>query len=537
MALIDEYCESYMAKVFYFCLKKTGVEDTAAELAAEINLEIVKALAGGIKPKNFGGWVWAVARNRWARFAKASYYGADKDVAELSEIEDSVPGGEEAETPVILADELSRLRRELAFIRSDYRQILVAHYFEDMSVSKIAERYSLPVGTVKTRLQASRRKLKEGMEMAREFGKRSYKPEEITFLNNCTSTGDNGQPWSVLKHLLYKNIFLECYDNPSTAQQLSLELGIALPYMESELDYLTYETFLVKKNDRYETDFPIISAEAQKKLHELDMAAAEKLPAMLTALVDAAADYYGESLWGGRISYDDAKWTLLMQAHDSTQVENANSGWTGYTKRPDNGAWDITGYQQAGIEHPEFVGLHGNMNCKDLPDSDMDFRQYKFMRFGLDRNTPLFLSERQTITLYSVLRGKSEPEDAETMEELAGFGYLKKAAGRYETNMVIFTDAKRRQIDIPDGVSGAKAEKVRDIRREILSVTSKLSADGRKVILSDLPMRFRDDPRFSYVTAGHQLERGYTLDAALACGWLKYNENTLKSVGAFAAMQ
>ncbi|MBQ7720716.1 MAG: sigma-70 family RNA polymerase sigma factor, partial [Clostridia bacterium] len=124
MALIDEYCESYMAKVFYFCLKKTGVEDTAAELAAEINFEIVKALAGGKNPDNFGGWVWAVARNRWARFARASYYGDEKDVMELSEIEESVPGGESAESQVILADELSRLRRELAFIRSDYRQIL-----------------------------------------------------------------------------------------------------------------------------------------------------------------------------------------------------------------------------------------------------------------------------------------------------------------------------------------------------------------------------------------------------------------------------
>ena len=50
VALIDEYCESYMAKIFYFCLKKTGVEDTAVELAAEINLEVVKALAGGVRP-------------------------------------------------------------------------------------------------------------------------------------------------------------------------------------------------------------------------------------------------------------------------------------------------------------------------------------------------------------------------------------------------------------------------------------------------------------------------------------------------------
>ena len=46
--------------------------------------------------------------------------------------------------------------------------------------------------------------------------------------------------------MLYTNIFLEIYQNPQTAEQLSLELGIALPYMEDELAFLCREELLKK---------------------------------------------------------------------------------------------------------------------------------------------------------------------------------------------------------------------------------------------------------------------------------------------------
>ena len=47
---------------------------------------------------------------------------------------------------------------------------------------------------------------------------------------------------------------------------MSLELGVALPYMEDELEYLTEQTLLVKDGDKYETAFPIVSKQAQEKV-------------------------------------------------------------------------------------------------------------------------------------------------------------------------------------------------------------------------------------------------------------------------------
>ena len=74
-----------------------------------------------------------------------------------------------------------------------------------------------------------------------------------------------GQPWSFITHLLYKNNFLETYENPQTAEELALELGIALPYMEDELEFLTREQLLAKNENKYQTAFKINSKEEQCK--------------------------------------------------------------------------------------------------------------------------------------------------------------------------------------------------------------------------------------------------------------------------------
>ena len=66
---------------------------------------------------------------------------------------------------------------------------------------------------------------------------------------------------------LHQNIYLEGYDDPKTAEAFALELGVALPYMEDELERLTRATLLVKNGNQYETAFPIISRDALWKIH------------------------------------------------------------------------------------------------------------------------------------------------------------------------------------------------------------------------------------------------------------------------------
>ena len=55
--LIAEFAENYMEKLFYFCLKKTGNNTEAEDLAQDIALQIITALNKGTIPTSFSAWV------------------------------------------------------------------------------------------------------------------------------------------------------------------------------------------------------------------------------------------------------------------------------------------------------------------------------------------------------------------------------------------------------------------------------------------------------------------------------------------------
>ena len=172
----------------------------------------------------------------------------------------AITGGEEIEDKsvnilddIMHAEQMALLRRELAFIRNDYRNIVVAYYIENKSVRDIASSLSLSTSAVHQRLHRARIVLKEGMDMAREFGKLSYNPENISFINNGCQ-GNNGEPWNYITRSLCKNILLAAYRTPATAEELAMEVGVALPYMEEELSSLV-EATLMKKRQQIRNQF------------------------------------------------------------------------------------------------------------------------------------------------------------------------------------------------------------------------------------------------------------------------------------------
>ena len=171
--LIHEFAENYMGKLFYFCLRKTGDPNEAEDLTQDIALNVLTALEKGSVPESFSAWVWQIARNRYSVWADEKHKrhalvtGSD---ASDYEIEDDSPG---VLDEMIHAEQIALLRRELAFIKSIYRNVVVSYYLDGKSIRDIAASMSLSVSAVEQRLFRARKILKEGMDMAREFGSRS----------------------------------------------------------------------------------------------------------------------------------------------------------------------------------------------------------------------------------------------------------------------------------------------------------------------------------------------------------------------------
>lgn len=182
--LITEFTEGYMDKLFYFCLRKTGSADSAEDMTQDVMLHILTAPEKGVMPREPSAWFWQIARNRYAAWAVSRHRRResvlDDDIRDME-----IPvGARDPEEELIHEEQLSLMRRELSFIRSDFREVLVAYYIKNESVRTIATRLSLSPNAVQQMLHRAQITVKEGMDMAREFGKRSYRPEEVSFVMN-----------------------------------------------------------------------------------------------------------------------------------------------------------------------------------------------------------------------------------------------------------------------------------------------------------------------------------------------------------------
>lgn len=543
-ALMEQYAADYMEKVFYFCLRKCGDPTEAEDLASEITCEIMTALRKGTVPVSFAGWVWRIARNRYSRWVDARNRRSQLISGDELPAEPGIVDEDDGTDPEML----NTLRRELAFIREDYRRVLVAHYIEDRSVQDIADELGIPRGTVLARLHRARKHMKEGMNMAREFGVRSYKPEEIKFINNCSSFGAFGQPWRILNHPLYQNIFLEVYDTPETAEELAIALGVALPYMQSELDFLVRETFITTAETpagvKYQTAFPIISRDARTACNKRQIEIRDELTDCLETLVDryvALCHAHGVTPYRGGQDYETAKWTLLMQVLDTIQYEAFGKvdlhGW--WTKRPDGGQWDIIGYQgkpnamtsdgRNVINIPEyFVGLHG------ASDTEVCFQQYKFYyKYIMDR-TPEFLDGKPADALGEVIRSEATgapcTADPAYLEQLAEIGYLRRTEEGYKSAVLHFDMADRTSAFTP-----AERDELHGLVVRIREIILSLHEYTKGILTADLPVHLREDGHIlALVSMSTGFKRELVLQRTLSDGWL--TDTGDPALGAFVRM-
>ena len=375
--LTGEFAENYMEKLFYFCLKKTGSHTEAEDLTQDIVLQIITALNKGTIPTSFSAWVWQIARNRYCAWATEKHDRNEavtgSDIGDY-EIEDE---SESVLDKMIHTEQMALLRRELAFIKSDYRNIVVAYYIENKNVREIASSLSLPVNTVKSKLLRARQILKEGMDMAREFGKRSYNPENITFA--ASGSQPSGLPWTAVNRRIPNNILLQASNNPSTLEELSMELGIALPYMEEEVNILHRATLLEKQGDKYITNFFILDKDCRIEVyHALRKSARERSRLIREFMDDKLSDIRALGIAGTHIDDNTIRWWLVPHLIDYL-IENSAKAQNIYyepPKRANGESWGFVGYELT--ELPEETGM-GHNGC----GNKNEFWTYKYGDYSM----------------------------------------------------------------------------------------------------------------------------------------------------------
>lgn len=443
---IGEFTSEYFERVYYYCLKKTGSETEAAELSQDIALGIIEQLRRGACPDSFSGWVWQIVRNIYAGWATEKHKTRERlSDTDISEFE--IPDNSDFVSDLIREEDIAAIRREMAFILSEYRNVLLMYYIQSKRVCDIAKNLGIPEGTVKTRLFRARQKLKEGMYMAREFGKRSYNPERLSF--SASGNQPSGLPWSAVQRKIPVNILCEANNNPSTVEELAIELGIAAPYMEEEVDILEKSELLKKLDDgKYITNFFIAPSECIEEVNELcEDFAYDNYKKFWHTASDFVTKHYAEFIGESTMSEQDATMFFFLKLVTTVKETSDGAAW-GRFKRRDGGSWGFIGYEQGarrGRINAWSFSDNGTIMCDDC--NKLHLRGYigDNGRFGkqIYKDSCFYIDSKDLAVIRELVKNGYSTEgftdlQKNILDRFCDNGYFVKDGDKYKPTVLVF---------------------------------------------------------------------------------------------------
>lgn len=308
---LDTKVEEMAKALLSYCSARTSNHFEAEDLAQEIILEIYKSYDNIRNVDAVYGFMWAVASNVYKKWCK------NKAKSKEYEITDNLP-----ETAEPLAEDdssLYLLRRELTLLSKKYRKAVILYYIENKSCSEISNLLSISESMVKYLLFKSRQILKEGMSMERNYGQQSYNPKGLSLL--FWGNGAN-RYYHLCDSKISQNILFACYNDKLSAEQISLEIGVSLPYMEDKLAELCEYELLKKDGNRYYTNLVIFTRDFSKEVNTKTAQLREKIADILTeAVTKHEKDVRDIGFYGADMGGNAFAWQMVSIILYSSVIE------------------------------------------------------------------------------------------------------------------------------------------------------------------------------------------------------------------------
>ena len=154
MERFDEVVARHYQEILNYVAWQVGNPEDAKDLTQVIFTKAYRAFGGFRGEASVRTWLYTIARNTIRDFFRRK-----KPTTSLEAHVET--HGEPASPHVELPARTVRLQRALAALPEEFREVVMMFYFEGLSLAEIAEALSLPVGTVKSRLNRARRKLRD----------------------------------------------------------------------------------------------------------------------------------------------------------------------------------------------------------------------------------------------------------------------------------------------------------------------------------------------------------------------------------------
>jgi RNA polymerase sigma-70 factor, ECF subfamily len=154
--------ETFGSRVRGYMMRQGADPATAEELTQETLLTVWrKANLYSSEKGGAAAWIFTIARNlRIDRLRReVVWYELTDEMAQ------AVPSGDQAVDDIVAQNERQlRVRATLSELSDDQREVVTLAYIDGLSHSQIAERLSLPLGTVKSRMRLAYQKVRTALE-------------------------------------------------------------------------------------------------------------------------------------------------------------------------------------------------------------------------------------------------------------------------------------------------------------------------------------------------------------------------------------
>jgi len=161
----EEIVRQNQGFIYNLCLSRTGSREDALDVSQETFIKAYRSISGYRGDSKLSSWLYRICSNcvtDFLRRRKEQTVPIDPDPEGEGGIDlaDSDPSSlpEEAAERDYLRD---AVRQAVSSLPSDMREILILREYKGMSYSEIAELCGLEEGTVKSRLNRARQKLKD----------------------------------------------------------------------------------------------------------------------------------------------------------------------------------------------------------------------------------------------------------------------------------------------------------------------------------------------------------------------------------------
>ena len=424
---------------------KTGCREQAEDLAQEVWLQYLSAArreeAAGNALHEPERLLWKVARFVWLKRLR------QLTTHRTQPLDETHPDPRDFAAEMADSAEETRLaawvRQQVMNLSRLQREAMVLYYVRQLPQREIARRLSVSEGTLRWHLFETRKKLREGANdmNATEF---VYTPRTLHMGINGQDTPNNAVN-RIRESLLMQNICCACYQEGRTAQELAEMLGVARPYVEHDLKWLTEQELMREEKGRWYTDFLITTSRQEEEMFSVFRAHKETLCDAITGHLLAHEGTIRQiGFTGCERPMNRLLWLLIYRfcCHLPMAAETPEP-----PIRPDGGK-----YWALGFDRTEHVPSLRNSFAYNGSMNNDGFYWFGLHNFGqseiedmMDAWTPEYKALRTL--LEKLIHARFDPacvteSEQYTLAQLIEKGFVIPTADGLAPNFVIFTRAQ-----------------------------------------------------------------------------------------------